>query len=46
MSRLPNERRRGMKLLNFSIGKVQAVRIGGEVIRTAHVKAPAPAPPA
>jgi ferredoxin-NADP reductase/MOSC domain-containing protein YiiM len=33
-----------MRLLNFSVGKVQAVQIGSESIRTAHVKKPIPEP--
>ena len=33
-----------MKLLNFSIGQVQTVKIGNESVRTAHVKAPIPEP--
>jgi len=33
-----------MRLLNFSVGKVQTVQIGSELIRTAHVKTPVPEP--
>jgi len=33
-----------MKLLNFCVGRVQTVQIGGEAVRTAHVKAPVPQP--
>ena len=33
-----------MELLNLSAGKVQVVQIGSEVVRTAHIKAPAPEP--
>ena len=33
-----------MKLLNLSAGKVQVVQIGSEVVRTAHIKAPAREP--
>src|SRR5438309_443085 len=33
-----------MKLLNFSIGRVQTHQIGGESVRTAHVKSPAVEP--
>ena len=33
-----------MELLNLSVGKVQVVQIGSEVVRTAHIKAPAPEP--
>ncbi len=33
-----------MKLLNFSIGRVQTVKIGNESVRTAHVKEPVPEP--
>ena len=33
-----------MRLLNFSIGKVQTVQIGSESIRTAYVKIPIPEP--
>lgn len=33
-----------MKLLNFSIGRVETVQISGESVRTAHVKAPAAEP--
>ncbi len=34
----------GMKLLNFSIGQIQTVQIGGESVRTAHVKMPVAEP--
>lgn len=34
----------GMKLLNFSIGQVQTIQVGTEVIRTAHIKAPVAEP--
>lgn len=33
-----------MKLLNFSIGQVQTVQVGHEVLRTAHIKAPVAEP--
>jgi uncharacterized protein len=33
-----------MRLLNFSVGKVQTVQIGSESIRTAYVKKPIPEP--
>jgi uncharacterized protein len=33
-----------MKLLNFSIGKVQTVQIGSELVRTAHIKEPVAQP--
>ena len=33
-----------MKLLNFSIGQVQTIQVGSEVIRTAHIKAPVAEP--
>lgn len=33
-----------MKLLNFSIGQVQAIQIRGETVRTAHVKSAVPEP--
>lgn len=33
-----------MRLLNFSIGRVQSIQIGTEVIPTAHLKAPIPEP--
>ena len=33
-----------MKLLNVSAGTIQTVEIGGEKVRTAHVKEPRPAP--
>ncbi|MCJ2180958.1 MOSC domain-containing protein [Novosphingobium album (ex Hu et al. 2023)] len=33
-----------MKLLNVSAGKIQTVEIGGEKVRTAHVKMPRPEP--
>src|SRR5687767_14008573 len=33
-----------MMLLNFSVGRVQAVTIGGEAVGTAHVKTPAAEP--
>ncbi|MEZ5929419.1 MAG: MOSC domain-containing protein [Parvularculaceae bacterium] len=33
-----------MRLLNFSVGRVQAIQIGSEVVKTAHIKAPSPEP--
>ncbi len=33
-----------MRLLNFSIGRVQTIQIGASAVRTAHVKAPVPEP--
>lgn len=33
-----------MRLLNVSTGRIRTVRIGGEEVRTAHVKTPAPEP--
>jgi ferredoxin-NADP reductase/MOSC domain-containing protein YiiM len=33
-----------MRLLNFSIGQVQTVQIGGDVVRTGHIKAPVAEP--
>ena len=33
-----------MRLINVSIGKVQTVQIGNDVIRTAHIKSSAPRP--
>lgn len=33
-----------MRLLNFSIGQVQTIQFGSEVIRTAHIKAPVAEP--
>ena len=33
-----------MKLLNFSIGQVQTIQIGSELIKTAHVKSPVAEP--
>ncbi|WP_174292143.1 MOSC domain-containing protein [Sphingomonas bacterium] len=33
-----------MKLLNFSIGQVQTIQFGAEVIKTAHIKAPVAEP--
>ena len=33
-----------MRVLNFCIGKIQTVQIGTELVRTAHVKAPAAEP--